>query len=169
VSEHLSMDEARYLPIEARTDELNLLEAYVKENDGYVDEAAIRRHIIARRALIVAMATRPADAEPEPPKPETSIYGRTVNQWHRFLTGENLDVPSSRYGRNASEVAWWAIASIIIYNEYAGEPDEIDEFADNAMSMVVNDHASTGPFVREHAHLLPPEVLDHLDWEALDE
>lgn len=168
MSEHFPIEEARHLPIEARSDELAQLEKYVDTLDEEIDAQAIRRHIIARRAIIVALATRPADGDVKPEARSQSLFGRTVSEWHTFLTGPNLDVPSSRYGRNASEVAWWAVASLVIYDAYMGEPDEIDEFANHSMSMVVNDDDSVGKFVEANREFLPQEVLRNLTMEGGD-
>lgn len=95
------------------------------------------------------------------------LYGKTIEAWHQELTGENLDVPCSRYGRDAASCAWWAVASMLVYNHfYPGEMDEPEAHAEYAMSMAVNDHASLGPFVNEYLHVLPREVVENL---AIDE
>jgi len=172
--DYFPIDQARYLPVEARTDELDQLEDYVDANEGYIDEAAIRRHIIARRAAIVAIGVRRPDAVVAPPA-ETEVViedlsGRTIEQWHTFLTGDNLDVPCSRYGRNASEVSWAAIACLIIFQNIMGRyPDDVDEFADNAMSMVVNDDSEMQHLIKDHLDMLPKEVLEQLNMEDWDE
>ncbi|MEU2204244.1 hypothetical protein AB0P19_07075 [Microbacterium oleivorans] len=98
------------------------------------------------------------------------LFGKSYDEWHTQLTGENLAVPASRYGRDASEVAWWAVASMIIGNAYhAVEPGEEDAYAEHAMSSVVNDHESFGHFVKEHLHLLPQEVIEQLDLDGTAE
>lgn len=61
IESYVTLEEARSISINARSDELKLLEEFVEENDEYVDARAIRRHIIARRAINVAMATRPSE------------------------------------------------------------------------------------------------------------
>jgi hypothetical protein len=105
-------------------------------------------------------------SQPSPERPEPAfgeLYGKTLEDWHALLTGDNLDVPVSQYGRNAADVAWAAIASIIIYDKYMGEPDDIEAFAEHSMSLVVNDDKEIGRFIVEHLHMLPGEVLQHLD------
>jgi len=97
------------------------------------------------------------------------VFGKSASDWHAQLTGDNLEVPASRYGRNASEVAWWAVASLYVYSAFYGEQEDAEGYAENAMSMVVNDHESIVHFIREHKHYVPKEVVDELrvDGEAI--
>ncbi len=167
-SENISVDEARYLPIRARTDELNLLESYLDDNEGYIDDTAVRRHIIARRAAIVALATLPEDAEVFE-FPEQRVHGRTLSQWHKFLSGDSLQVSSTRYGKNAAEIAWWAIAYLVLLDDSDLDLGDIDEYASYAMSLVASDDDSTALYVLANSGRLPLEVLKHLDWSVLEQ
>lgn len=93
---------------------------------------------------------------------QPQLYGKSIDDWQKQLTGENLDVPASRYGRNASEVAPWAIASVMIYDAYMGEPDDVEAFAEHAMSLVVNDADDVMEMVLAHRDLLPASLLEQL-------
>lgn len=106
-----------------------------------------------------------AEHLPNPIEPE-KLGEKTIAEWHAQLTGENLDVPCSRYGRNASEVAYWAIAAIIIYEAHMGEPDDIEAFAEHAMSLCVNDDDEIIHMVLENQHLLPKSLLDDMTVEG---
>lgn len=101
---------------------------------------------------------------------EPKLFGKTAEQWHAQLTGDNLDVPASRYGRNASEVAWWAVASLYIFDAYTGEPQDMEHYAEEAMSQVVNDHESFEHFVKAHPEYVPASVRAHLtiDGQAVE-
>ena len=112
-----------------------------------------------------------SESQPTPPEQERqpALYGRTASEWHAFLAGDNLDVPCSRYGRTSDEVAWWAVASMYVYDYYyPGEMDYPEGYADNAMSMAVNDNDSLGPFVNEHIYVVPREVINNLTIEGGD-
>ena len=93
---------------------------------------------------------------------QKKLYGKSLDDWHKQLTGENLDVPASRYGRNASEVAPWAIASVMIYDAHMGEPDDVEAFAEHAMSLVVNDADDVMEMVLAHRDLMPASLLEQL-------
>lgn len=101
---------------------------------------------------------------------EPKLFGKTAEQWHAQLTGDNLDVPASRYGRNASEVAWWAVASLYIFEAYRGEPQDMEHYAENAMADVVNNHESYEHFVKAHPEYVPASVRAHLtiDGQAVE-
>lgn len=102
---------------------------------------------------------------PNPTEPE-KLGTKTIAEWHTELTGENLDVPCSRYGSNASECAYWAIAAVVIYEAHMGEPEDIEAFADHAMSLVVNDDEEIMHMVLEHQNLLPLSLLQEMTVET---
>jgi hypothetical protein len=62
----VSIDEARLAAIGARADEMRHLQEYVEEqlavSDDF-DDRAFRRYILIRKAAIVAMAVKPAEAQ----------------------------------------------------------------------------------------------------------
>lgn len=160
MSEFIHIDEARFASVNARKEELDLLESYVIENYMYVDALAVKRHIVARRAAIVALATRQSDSEVH--TTERNLYGKTLSAWHAFLTGENLAVPSSRYGTTASECAWWAVAGLCAFTGELGEPHEVDVLVDELMSYAVNDNDSLEYLIRRNRTIIPREVIQRL-------
>lgn len=97
------------------------------------------------------------------------LYGKPVEQWHTELTGDDLDVPASRYGRTAGEVAWWAIGGLYAYDQYAGAIDEPDSLAEHLMGYAVNDHPSIADLVKGAQAVIPKQVWTELrhDGEAL--
>lgn len=105
---------------------------------------------------------------PAPEEEPYKLYGKSVDEWHAQLTGDNLNVPASRYGRDASEVSWWAIAAVSIHAVYLKEADEIEGFAEHAMSLAVNDDATLGQFVEANKHWLPGRIQNQLKIEGGD-
>ena len=108
----------------------------------------------------------PTPLEQEQP-PE--LYGRTASEWHAFLTGDNLDVPCSRYGRNAASCAWWAVASLIIMNTYgAVEEPDAGAYAEYVMGLFVNNDEMIGALVLEERECVPRSIADNLIIEGGD-
>lgn len=96
------------------------------------------------------------------------IEGRTLEEWHKHLTGDDLDCPGSRYGRTASACAWWPIATLHIFEQYTEITSSVEEFFDAEMRLVVNDYDSPEELVRENLAVVPRAILERLtlDGEA---
>lgn len=92
------------------------------------------------------------------------LYGKSIDERHAQLTGDDLDVPASRYGRKASEAAWWALASSSVFERYGTVDDEslIDNMLEAEMSMAVNDYDGVEENVREHLEAVRVEILENL-------
>lgn len=98
------------------------------------------------------------------------IYDKTTEEWHEQLTTDeegkptgHLATPGSRYGRTASDCAWWAVAALSAY-----ETDDLEDaelFVDHAMSRAVNDDAEVLSFIREYQDRIPREVIDRIKLE----
>jgi hypothetical protein len=108
--------------------------------------------------------------------PELETYfigGRSVSAWHEFLTTDHytgepsghLEVPSSRYGRNGNETAWWAIAAHAAYSYATGDDNEPGQSMDYFMSLAVNDEPSVYGLVSEFRWVVPAELDGKLDWD----
>ncbi len=103
------------------------------------------------------------------PKP-CELAGMTLAEWHTFLITDehtqedqsHLAVPASRYGRDAADTAWWAVAALAAYEAAGGDMDESTLVAQHMMSMAVNDHSDLVELVWEYEHALPPELLEQL-------
>lgn len=105
-----------------------------------------------------------------PQDPETTVVGRSLDDWHQTLTGDDLAVPCSRYGRSASEVAWWAVALLVIYEASGAVAEDADAISDFAMSLVINDCADVALMISEHWSDVPREVQEQLGGrEAVEE
>lgn len=86
---------------------------------------------------------------------------RTASQWHARLTrkGGHPACPGSRYGRDADDCAWWAIACGFIYAEANGfSEDVMDDGYGSYMSMAVNDSDNVAAIVWRYWHMIPRPV-----------
>lgn len=105
---------------------------------------------------------------PEPEAKENRLYGRTSNEWHTYLTtheGEptgHLATPGSRYGDDAEECAWWAVAGLCVYFHEFAEVDDAEALAYEVMGYVVNDQQDVMADVLSYTHLVPADVLANL-------
>ena len=109
-----------------------------------------------------------------PPLPETLdtelLHGRSLADWHRWLvtdevTGEDMShlaAPCSRYGRNADECAWWAVAAEVIYVHAKGGDDEAEVALSYLMSLAVNDHGDLAELVDEYWYAVPDALKQQL-------
>lgn len=117
------------------------------------------------------------ECEPQPPDPldELQLHGRSVRQWHHWLTtdedtgephGDDM-VPCSRYGRDGTECAWWALACEAVYVEANGENSDEDPSAALTyyLGLAVNDHESVLELVRDYWYAIPNELKAYLDYE----
>lgn len=102
---------------------------------------------------------------PSPKQEPRTIAGRGIDDWHRTLTGDNLVVPCSRYGRDADSCAWWALALLAIYDATGSHPDDAEAIIDWCMSMAVNDNEEVATTVREWWEYVPEEVREQLNME----
>jgi hypothetical protein len=106
------------------------------------------------------------------------ICGRSLNEWHTWLTtdpaGDPIGwqrTPGSRYGRNANSAAWWAIASHAAYSYTTGQGWDQTETEDSMkymMSLSVNDDPSVVELVREFKDTLPTELTFILSWDMVE-
>lgn len=111
-------------------------------------------------------------SESQPPPSELETYqleGRSLNDWHRWLTTDfngkpagHLRTPGSRYGRNSDDCAWWALAAEVVYIEANG-PDDVEAGLDGLMGLAVNDHDDIGTLVYDYWHVIPPALQAMLD------
>jgi hypothetical protein len=110
--------------------------------------------------------------------PELETYfigGRSVSAWHEFLTTDHYtglpngheSVPASRYGRTASEAAWWAIAAHAAYTYATGDDNEPEQSLDYFMSLAANDEPSVYGLVSEFRWVIPTELDGILDWDQV--
>lgn len=154
-------DEGLAREINARKEELDGLDSFIRDHGFYGDDLTpldVRRYIMTRRTAIVAMAAASREVE----QSEAQLYGRTISGWHEFLTGDNLAVPCSRYGKNASECAWWAVGGLYLYREELGRSEEVEIFAEELMSYAVNDNADLEHAVMSMRPTIPAEVWNKL-------
>lgn len=154
-------DEGLAREINARKEELDGLDNFIRDHGFYGADLTpldVRRYIMTRRTAIVAMAAASREVE----QSQAQLYGRTISGWHEFLTGDNLAVPASRYGRNASECAWWAVGGLYLYRESQGQPEEVEIFADELMGYAVNDHDTLEHAVMSMRPAIPKEVWNRL-------
>jgi len=111
------------------------------------------------------------------PKPESSLDtimldGRSLSEWHQFLTtGKHsglptghLEVPASRYGRTANEVAWYAVAAGLVQAQHVDD-SETAQALDFLMNLAVNDHQDIADMVTEGWESLPPKLQEQL-WQG---
>lgn len=99
---------------------------------------------------------------PSPEHEPTTIAGRSPEDWHCTLTGDDLVVPCSRYGRSASEVAWWAVALLAIYEASGAVAEDAEAISDFAMGLAVNDNADVALMIWEHWSDVPRQLQDQL-------
>jgi hypothetical protein len=108
------------------------------------------------------------------PELDTYILGsRSLTNWHDFLTTDHytgqpnghLPVPCSRYGRDGSESAWWAIAAQAAYSYATGQDEDLEQGMDHFMSLAVNDDPSLMSLVSEFRCVVPTELDEKLDWD----
>jgi hypothetical protein len=104
------------------------------------------------------------------------VDGRSLAEWHTYLTTDKETgnttrydlTPGSRYGDTADECAWWAIAAHSAFTYFLGstgrEPDPPEESVEICMYLAVNDDRTLGNLVWEYRGVLPPELVDMLDW-----
>jgi len=88
----------------------------------------------------------------------------SLRDWHHALTTDDkgkptggLACPVSRYGRTATDCAYWAIAAEVIYVDSNGlsEADDLAADIELAMGLVVNDHPDIAGLVRDYGYALP--------------
>lgn len=91
---------------------------------------------------------------------------RTVAEWHGWLTGDDLDVPASRYGRTASEVAWWPLATLHVFEQYSDIDSSYEVFLNGEMSLAVNDADSVIEIVMDNREAIPAAILANLTVEG---
>lgn len=104
------------------------------------------------------------------PKPYL-LLGETIETWHQHAIGDPISdeydpdaiVPCSRYGRTASEVAWYAVGGLIAYEEAAGIENQVEAIMllDELMNFVVNDHPSIADLICQTWNAIPPELREH--------
>lgn len=92
------------------------------------------------------------------------VFGKSHEEWLQHLTGENKDVPCSRYGQTAAECAPWAVAAMVAWDGAGGvfEDDPVD-LAEHFMSKVVNDHDGVIELILEGREHVPMELLSQLE------
>lgn len=118
-----------------------------------------------------------SEHEPQPPNDPLDtelLHGQSLRTWHRVLThdanGEptgHLTAPTSRYGRNGDECAYWALACEMVYLEVNGENrDEDPRIAlDFYMGLVVNDHQDVLDVILNYWYAVPEALREYLDYE----
>lgn len=108
---------------------------------------------------------------PTPNPLDTEMLGdRSLQAWHQWLctdqaTGEptgQLAVPASRYGRNGSDCAWFAIAVECVYLHANGESDNPEGAMDVSLGWAVNDSDFIEPFLREYEYAIPDALKREL-------
>lgn len=104
---------------------------------------------------------------------DTYLLGpRSLRSWHEWLctdqrTGEpsgHLAAPGSRYGTDANDCAWHAIAVACVYQEANGPSDAPDESMDWAMGLAVNDSDYVETIVYDNRHAVPHAVKEQVEY-----
>ena len=104
-----------------------------------------------------------SESLPNPEVEQATLYGKTNEQWHDELTGDDLDTPGSRYGRTASDCAWWTVASMHGFIQAGGYVEDDPQLhAEFLMGLAVNDADDIAELVMDHWHELPEEVRAQL-------
>lgn len=95
---------------------------------------------------------------------ERLLYGRSNQDWHDELAGEDLPTPGTRYGETSSEVAWWAVGAMHGFEAAGGViEDDPTPHAEFLMSCAVNDEDDIAELVFDHWSNLPQDVTVHLN------
>lgn len=105
------------------------------------------------------------EPQPQDPLDEITFHGKTVREWHEWLSRDSGAVPCSRYGRTGDETAWWAIACELVYVGANGEDDDPIVALDTLMGLAVNDSDSVLELIREHWYSLPEALQEYLEYE----
>ncbi len=103
------------------------------------------------------------------------LHGQSLRRWHEFLTtdhetGEStahLVCPTSRYGKDADDNAWWAVATELIYcdvNGWNGEEGAADGL-EWCMGLCVNDHPDVAEMVNSYWYVVPACLREQLGTE----
>lgn len=105
-------------------------------------------------------------------RPRIEVYNKAVvlgynaEDWHQQLVPTRregyLETPGSRYGTNADQCAWWAVAALSVYEHGGGEPDEAGLFLEYAMSCITNDDEDIGRFLQNNVTVIPKELRRRL-------
>jgi hypothetical protein len=90
-----------------------------------------------------------------------------INEMIQVAIGSGGATPGSRYGRDATDCAPWAVACHLIYVDANGEEGEVSDSLDYYMGLAVNDSDGVEELVREHYHVLEDTELSHLIGEVL--
>jgi hypothetical protein len=104
------------------------------------------------------------------------LGGRSLQAWHDFLTTDHytgdpsgqLAVPSSRYGWDSNQCAWWAIAGYAAYSYATDDDNEAAQSMDYFMCLAVNDDPSLASLVSEFRWVVPTDLDEMLDWERAE-
>lgn len=113
-----------------------------------------------------------SEKEPLPQSPEPWSHGRTIDEWHKHLTSDDLDTPGSRYGHTASGCAWWALAAFIVYDKLTDEADAEDKaemLTEYFMAQAVNDNDGIHMMVTDNFELVPHVIRNELRLEGGNE
>lgn len=103
---------------------------------------------------------------------EIELHGRTLADWHKYLTVDSeghpsghLEAPASRYGRDGDSCAWWAIAGGYAFELAGGVVDDPEASVEWFQNDAINDRAELLELVREYWFHLPVALRDLLDYE----
>jgi hypothetical protein len=101
------------------------------------------------------------------------LGGRSLTDWHDFLTTDHYTgqpngheaVTGSRYGRDGSEAALWAIAAQAAYSYATRRDEDMEQGMDHFMSLAANDDPSLVILISEFRWVVPTELDEMLDWD----
>lgn len=114
------------------------------------------------------------EQQPRDPLEAIEVHGESLRYWHKWLTtdedtGEytgHLLAPGSRYGRNAEDCAWWAVAAETIYVDANGNDDAPKLSLGYFMGLAVNDSEHLADMVLEYWHAVPRPLRRMLGTKA---
>lgn len=100
------------------------------------------------------------------------FMGESLDHWHRqAVTGPTRDefephlaTPCSRYGRTAGDVAWYAVAALVVVEDEAGLENQTEAIIELefCMGWAVNDHPGIAQMLTRSWTVLPEELTEHL-------